>query len=252
MTNFNLIRPIFGGILTQSQVDGINAIMAAHAKWGRKDSVNDLAYELATACWETGQAMQPIYERGAKSYFDKYEPGTKIGNMLGNTLKGDGYRYRGAGLVQLTGRRNFAFWAKRLGVDLVAHPEMALQPDISARILVEGMKIGAFTGKGLDKYIDDLDESDAEDLAEYKAARRTVNGTDRDDEIGALAVKFEHALRAPGTAPPSTPLPPDVAPVTPALPPAPQPVNNVRTTSVLAAILLPILYGVLKFFGWAP
>ena len=254
MVNFALIRPMFGGTLTQSQVDGINAIIAAHARWGRKDNINDLAYALATAWWETGQAMQPVYERGSKAYFAKYEPSTKRGKTLGNTLAGDGYRYRGTGLVQLTGRHNFGVWAKRLGVDLLAHPELAMQPDIAARILVEGMKLGSFTGKGLAAYIDDIDESDEEDRREYLNARRIVNGTDRDDEIADAAIKFERALRAPGTVPQSpqrAPLPPDV-PVMPTLPsPAPGP-NKVRTTSVLAAILLPILYGILKFFGWAP
>ena len=255
MTNFNLIRPIYGGVLTQSQVDGINAIMAAHQKYGDKDNLNILAYELATAFWETGQAMQPVYERGSRTYFDKYEPGTKIGKMLGNTLKGDGYRFRGAGLVQLTGRRNFTFWARRLGVDLVAHPEMALQPDISSRILVEGMKIGAFTGLGLSKAIDGVDEGDIEDLREYKEARRTVNGVDKDDEIAALALRFEKALRSPGVNYPGGSAPPRRVPDTGVTPPLPVPdmkTNKIRTTSVLAAIFLPILYGIMKLFGWAP
>lgn len=255
MVNFALIRPMFGGTLTQSQVDGINAIIAAHARWGRKDNINDLAYALATAWWETGQAMQPVYERGSKAYFAKYEPSTKRGKTLGNTLAGDGYRYRGTGLVQLTGRRNFGFWAKRLGVDLLAHPEMAMQPDIAARILIEGMKLGTFTGKDLDDYIDDLDETDEEDRREYLAARRTVNGTDRAGEIADAAIKFEKALRAPSSvpqpAPRRAPLPPDAS-VMPTLPPPVPGPNKVRTTSVLAAILIPILYGILKFFGWAP
>ncbi len=35
--------------------------------------------------------MQPVTEYGAKSYFNKYEPGMPIGKQLGNTQQGDGY-----------------------------------------------------------------------------------------------------------------------------------------------------------------
>lgn len=248
MVDFKFIRPMFGGTLSQSQVDGINAIIAAHKRWG-DGNPNTLAYALATATWETGHAMQPIYERGAKSYFAKYEPGTAIGKKLGNTLAGDGYRFRGTGLVQLTGRRNFAFWAKRLGVDLVSHPEMALQPDIAARILIEGMKIGAFTGAAVGKYIDDLDENDAEDLREYKEARRVVNGTDRDDEIAAMAIKYEKALRSPGLVS-QQPVSPTTSGVTPTLPTGLPKVKNVRTIGVLAAIVAALAPLFAKLFGW--
>jgi putative chitinase len=44
---------------------------------------------------------------------------------LGNTQKGDGRRFRGRGLIQLTGRFNYAAASKALGHDFVANPEDA-------------------------------------------------------------------------------------------------------------------------------
>jgi putative chitinase len=42
---------------------------------------------------------------------------------LGNTHRGDGRKFRGRGLIQLTGRANYAAATKALGQDFVGHPE---------------------------------------------------------------------------------------------------------------------------------
>lgn len=47
---------------------------------------------------------------------------------LGNTQPGDGVRFKGRGLIQLTGRDNYAKFAKACGVDVVAKPELVEAP----------------------------------------------------------------------------------------------------------------------------
>jgi putative chitinase len=185
------------GPLKVTQVAGINAILDAWDRYG-DGNANRLAYVLATPIVETAGRYEAIYEQGAKSYFNKYEPGTAIGKRLGNTSRGDGYRYRGRGLVQITGRSNYARVGREFGIDLLSNPDLALDLNLAARILVVGTLKGWFTGKGLSDYIDNVDESDSEDEREFVQARRTVNGQDKAVTIAGHALAFEKALKAGG------------------------------------------------------
>jgi predicted chitinase len=95
---------------------------------------------IAQAAHET-MGFQTLQELGGTAYFDKnYGPQTAVGKRLGNTQKGDGARYHGRGIFQLTGRTNYAAYGKRLGLDLIANPELAADPATSLRIACEYWK----------------------------------------------------------------------------------------------------------------
>lgn len=186
---FDSVRnSLFGGQLKVDQVKGMEAIIDGFARNGASD-MRHKAYILATAYHETAFTMQPIHERGSRSYFDKYERDTNIGRALGNTLPNDGYRFRGRGFVQITGRSNYAKASRLLGVDLLANPDAALNMDYAVVILIDGMIEGWFTGKKL------------ADFQTYEDMRRVVNGTDRAKQIAQYAVKFEKALIAADATP---------------------------------------------------
>lgn len=63
------------------------------------------------------------------------------GASLGNKAPGDGYLYRGRGMVQLTGRANYEKYGKELGIDLVGKPELlSNDPNVMAQVAVAFFK----------------------------------------------------------------------------------------------------------------
>lgn len=180
--------------LRQSQVDGLNRLLSAFAlaRW----PVAFAAYGLATPYHEGDRAMQPIKERGGHKYLDKYDTG-RLALILGNTPEDDddGQLYCGRGDVMITGLRNYQWGSKVTGFDLVKNPELALDPAISATLLVEGLESGAYTGRKLADY---LPSPGPATRKQFREARRCVNGTDRADRIAGYAVSFQTALVAGG------------------------------------------------------
>ena len=165
--------------LTPSQVRRIEAVLDEITK--RALPLNQAAYILATGHYESDHWRTMTEYASGRAYEGRKD--------LGNTQRGDGVNFKGRGLVQLTGRRNYADWSKRLGVDLIAMPVLATELPIAARVLVEGMLQGTFTGKRLGHYVN-------EKIADYIGARKVVNRLDRADLIATYARKYLSALEA--------------------------------------------------------
>lgn len=106
--------------------EGESAVRAAAAKYGITDPT-ELNALLAQVAHESGD-YKYLTELGGRKYFDKYE-GRRD---LGNTQPGDGYKYRGRGYIQLTGRDNYTAFSKFSGIDVVNNPDLVSTPSVGA------------------------------------------------------------------------------------------------------------------------
>ena len=231
---YDAVRPLFGGKLKQSQVDGLAVLLDATAK----QPLFYRAYLLATAQWETAHTMQPLRETLASS--DASAVARLENAWRKDQLKAvktpywrvdaDGKSWFGRGYVQLTHKVNYQKASALTGVDLVADPSKAMVPAIAAKILVDGSVNGMFTKYRLADFLDGK-------TPDYVGARRVINGTNKAAEIAKLARTYEAALRKLGDAAPVIDAEPAPKPSLPIDTPAVSQPEPEGQTGLLAAIL---------------
>lgn len=193
---------LFGGKLEQNEVEGCEAIIDAFEAAGLTNP-QWLAYILETTYHETGRKMMPVVENLNYSaerllvVFPKYFTTTqanayaghpeKIANRVyggrygnGDEASGDGWRYRGRGMAQITFRDNY----EKFGI--AKTPDDALDVRKSARIIVEGMSKGLFTGKRLAQYFGSK--------ANWVDARLIINPDKNGPKMALDALKFYDAI----------------------------------------------------------
>ena len=195
---------LHGGRLSAAAREGYLALLDAAARREGQLTKASLAYVLATAYHETGGRLQPVEEnlnysaagllrtfpnRFTAAQAARYarQPqqiaNRAYANRLGNgdEASGDGWRYRGRGLVQITGRLNYRTFG------LEEHPELALDPAPAVEILFTGMIEGRFSGRKLSEFFNERHR-------DWQGARQIVNGSDRADDIAGYARVFFDAL----------------------------------------------------------
>ena len=145
--------------LNSTQVNSLQELLKI---WDRQPASADdrwLAFILGSLAYETGDfrvQVENLSYRSAdrisaiwRSTFPTPESATEFvnnpealanriyGNRLGNNEMGDGFRYRGRGLVQLTGRADYRKYGKLVGEKLEEEPDLLLRPEIGAKVAFE-------------------------------------------------------------------------------------------------------------------
>jgi len=228
---------LFGTSLSTPQVQGIEALLDA----GRALPLHHMANVLAQVYHETGGGMYPIKETVMPWHKNKKpSDATVIGRLDRAYAKGQltwvksAYWRGGAfgrGQLQITHDYNY----DKFGITNYAD---ALKPDVSARIAVEGMREGMFTGKKLAdfNFPQDLDNPPRTN------PRRIVNGADgSDDKVRTHHMVFAAALEAAGWQQARTVRAAPVA--TPVVPPAPAPAADTPGFWATIAAVIRSIFG---------
>jgi putative chitinase len=133
-----------------------------------------LAHFLAQCGHESGgfratQENLNYSAKGLQGIFPKYFPGNtadayarnpqKIANRVyssrmsnGNEASGDGYKFRGRGYIQLTGRGNYTLFDKQVSEDILANPDLVATkyPLSSAAFFFNSNKLWTICDRGAD------------------------------------------------------------------------------------------------------
>lgn len=98
-------------------------------------SVDRIAEVSKTAAKKGKPAIEAAMKQGPEAVAE-----LMYGGRMGNTEVGDGYKYRGRGSIQITGKDNYKMLGDKLGLDLVNNPDLLLDPEISAKASVQWWK----------------------------------------------------------------------------------------------------------------
>jgi len=88
-------------------------------------------YDISTKARISAFIAQVIHESGSFNYFAEIASGKSYEGRkdLGNTQKGDGVKFKGRGLIQITGRSNYEQISKATGIDFLNNSTLLETPE---------------------------------------------------------------------------------------------------------------------------
>lgn len=152
-----------------------------HESGGFTHSVESLNYSTAArihAVWPS--RFRTVADAEPFVHNEQALANTVYSGRLGNTAPDDGFRYRGRGLIQLTGKANYQEFADRLSVDLVGTPDLAFDPLTALRIAASYWANRKLRGE---RTINDLADDDKLRAITYRINGGFTNFADRESEL---------------------------------------------------------------------
>lgn len=124
--------PVLNTAMSRYQIVGLKRVAAFIAQVGHESShltrlLENLNYS-ADALQKTWPGRFSVELASAVARKPEQIANIAYGNRMGNTAPGDGWKYRGRGLIQITGKNNYRACGEALGLDLKAEPELLEKP----------------------------------------------------------------------------------------------------------------------------
>lgn len=179
-----------GGITDPAAIGNIMGTVQNESAFKPKsESMNYSAsrlMEIFPKKFKSMEDAQSVVDQGQSAIGDRV-----YGGRMGNEEAGDGYKYRGRGLHQLTGKDNYKKYGDMIGEDLVNNPDLVNDPGIAAKLVVAYYKdkqshgtnlsdqaavqkatgFASATGSGAQRTADSLAYTEKLKSGEYKDAK---------------------------------------------------------------------------------
>lgn len=174
------------------------AILRAIAPRGKATIIDTVAPHLGAAFEPAGIVTplraahflaQAAHECDGFATLEEYASGRAYEGRkdLGNTQKGDGVRFKGRGIFQLTGRANYRRIGQALSLPLETTPELAADPRVSVLVAVRYWSTRRYRNTSLNSY------ADADDILSISKA---INGVNKDGQPNGMPSRREYLARA--------------------------------------------------------
>ncbi|MBS1586690.1 MAG: glycoside hydrolase family 19 protein [Bacteroidetes bacterium] len=144
-------------------------------------------YEINTPTRQLCFLAQVGHESGGLFYTEELASGEAYEGRkdLGNTQPGDGVRFKGRGLIQITGRTNYVAVGKALGINLIIDPSLLGGKNVTrctpGQLTYAALSAAWFwNGRKLNDLADKIDISkpidEGPNLEQFKAITKKING----------------------------------------------------------------------------
>jgi predicted chitinase len=179
--------------LVAAGITNAYAQKAVIANVGKETGFKPRDEDLAAYSRTSNERIREVFTSRAAKYSDEelnqikkdpvkfgemvYGKDTKMGQSMGNTQEGDGYKYRGRGSIQLTGKNNYAAYSKVVNKDLVSNPDLVNDPAIDAAV------VAAFVKKGVGNKINDFTDQQTAN----RAVTQAIGGAKLNLDVGVGA-----------------------------------------------------------------
>lgn len=173
ITDPKMIAATIGNVMKETGGKAVEE----NLNYGKTDNSRIRSIFGSRAAGKSDAELDDIKKDPSKMGEMMYGKDTKIGQSMGNTEPGDGFKYRGRGFIQLTGKSNYAAASKAVYGDdrLVKNPDMLNDPQVAADVSAWFMKKGqsAMAGKlGIDT--GSMSQDQANQLATSVVAGRAI------------------------------------------------------------------------------
>jgi predicted chitinase len=140
MTDQNYINAVLGNVMKESG----GKVTNENLNYSKTSNERIRSIFKSATAGKTDEEINEMKSSPEKMAEAVYGSGTKLGKGMGNSEPGDGWKFRGRGYIQLTGKNNYAAASKAIFGDdrLVENPDLVNDPNVASEVVAWYMQKG--------------------------------------------------------------------------------------------------------------